>query len=124
MNWVKDGVEYVPNDNVKGIIYIMEYNGLKYIGKKTIINSKKKQTNWKSYYGSSKSWLEHIDGNEDKVTREVLYECANLVEMGYYEDYELYSRHVVFDDNYANRNVAMKTNVKNSKNFINKPFSK
>lgn len=121
MDWIKDDITYVPSANVKGIIYIMEYNGLKYIGKKILIDSKKKSSNWKTYYGSSKSWLEHIDGNEDKVTREVLYECANLVEMHYWEDYELYNRHVVFDDLYANRNVAMKTNTKNSKNFINKP---
>ncbi|KXV50768.1 hypothetical protein AD945_01315 [Gluconobacter albidus] len=120
MDWKHGNTLYAPGTEV-AIVYKMTFNGYWYIGKKQIVSSSGKTTNWKSYYGSGKRWLKHIEGNEALVSREVLYLCANKVESTYYENYELYSRHAIFQEKSLNDNVAMTANRRNTKNFKNKP---
>lgn len=115
-----NGIVYVPDKDVKGIVYKMEYQGHWYVGKKQITNKNGTQTNWKTYYGSGREWLEFIKRNEDKVIRNVIWECANKAELHYFENYELYSRHALFDPLSYNRNVSMVVTRRNSKNFRNK----
>lgn len=122
MDWIYNGIVYIPDKSVKGIVYQMSYQGYWYIGKKQITNKDGSETNWKNYYGSGKAWLEFINGNESNVIRNVLWECANKAELYYLENYELYSRHALFDPKSYNHNVSMVVTRKNSKNFRNKPF--
>lgn len=121
MNWTYQNKPFEPEENIRGIVYRMEYLGFWYIGKKTIKTPKGKPTKYQNYYGSGKRWLAHIAGHEDQVKREVIYLCANKTEMDYWESYELYSRHAIFSDQSFNDNVSMITNRRTSKNFINKP---
>lgn len=119
-NWVFNNKPYVPSSDIKGIVYLMEYNNKKYIGKKTIYDSKNKLTNYQSYYGSSKNWLNFISNDYDNVKRTVLYECANKIEMSWWEDYMITTTLAVWNEDYFNGNLGMLINTRNSKNFRNK----
>ena len=121
MNWTKDNKDYIPSKNVKGIIYRMEYNNKFYYGKKVIITPKGKESDYKRYYGSSTHWKEYIKGNEDKVLREVIYECRNKSEMYYMECSIIIMTNALFDEDCYNRNLGMVTTRAHTKNFINKP---
>ena len=121
-NWIKDNMIYVPQDNIRGIVYEMEYNNKKYIGKKVIRDKKGKLLNYNDYMGSSKHWINFIKDNEDKVIRRVLFECANKVEMAFFEDYLIASNFAIWNDDYFNGNMGMLVNTRNSKNFHNSMY--
>ena len=121
MDWTFENKPYKPTNEIKGIVYLMEWNGFYYIGKKQLTNKANKSTNWQTYMGSGKEWLAAIQGHHDEVKRTVLWECHNKSELHYYENYELYSRHALFDPKSYNKNVSMVVNERNSKNFKNKP---
>lgn len=120
--WTMNNKDYIPNDNIRGIVYCMTYNNKKYIGKKVIRDKKGKLLNYDLYYGSSKHWNNFILGNEDKVIREVLFECANKIEMSFFEDYLISNTFAIWDDDYFNGNIGMLVNSRNSKNFHNMEY--
>ncbi|WP_220791669.1 GIY-YIG nuclease family protein [Gluconacetobacter dulcium] len=121
MNWIYDNKPFEPTEAIRGIVYRMSLDGFWYIGKKTIKSPKGKPTKYQDYFGSGKRWLQHIGGREQEVERQVVYLCANLTEMDYWESYLLYSTHAIFREDSMNDNVSMITNRRTSKNFINKP---
>lgn len=122
MDWIKDNIPYKPQDNIKGIVYKMSYKDKTYYGKKVIVTPKGKESDYKNYYGSSKSWKEFIEGNHHNVKREVIYECRNKSEMFYYEAKIIIDNNCLFDPDCFNKNLAMVTTSNHVKNFINKPF--
>lgn len=123
-NWIKDNKPYTPSDTIRGIVYVMEYNNKRYIGKKVIRDKMGKLLKYQDYMGSSIHWKDFIKGNEDKVIRRVLFECANKVEMAFFEDYLIASRFAIWDDQYLNGNLGMLVNTRNSKNFHNIQYIK
>lgn len=109
MSWLYQGVEIeTPPEGNIGFVYIITntINGKWYIGKKILQNTlrtkvknstrrkvKKKESDWRSYYGSGPSLLAEIEHyGKDSFRREILHFCKNKTEMGYYEAKEQFLR--------------------------------
>lgn len=116
MNWLYENKEMMQlsdfPENCVGFVYLIKNkdNGKIYVGKKILHNTltkaltkkqiaewtkpgkvpkKKKEvkeSNWSTYYGSSKSLLEDLTDKE-KFERHVLRPCFTKKEMSYYEVY-------------------------------------
>ena len=109
-------------EDYQGFVYILEYNGLKYIGKKNFwkvvrypplkgkkrVRLKQKETDWATYFGSSERFLEHIKGDEDKVKRTIIRLCKTKWEMSYYELKEQLDKDVLYDDSYMNNIINVR----------------
>jgi hypothetical protein len=97
---LKEGLQ--PNENAFGFIYEItnNVNGRKYIGKKQCISRIKrkplkgkkrnridhKESDWKSYTGSSKDLNEDIEKHgKEKFTFTILEWCNSKFELGYKE---------------------------------------
>jgi len=118
MNWKyneKDFIE-VPKD-MEGFVYLITNltNEKKYVGKKHFWTRqkdrktgrrKKKESDWKNYYGSCDELREDIKllGKENFL-REILYLCPHKKSMSYYETYEQFRRDVLMTDEYYNTNI-------------------
>jgi hypothetical protein len=111
MNWINE-----PTDITKwhGFIYKITNttNGRYYIGKKGFWEfytlsplkgrknkrHKKKESNWKEYWGSCKELLEDVETlGKDKFEREIIRLCKTKWEWTYYELKEQIDRGVMFD---------------------------
>jgi hypothetical protein len=93
------------------------------VGKKTLLSTKrlpplkgktrkrtvKKQSDWRSYYGSSeevKSLVESI--GTDNFHREIIYLCKSKGAMNYLEAMEQFNRGVLISDEYYNEFIGVK----------------
>jgi hypothetical protein len=100
MEWLYDGIVFEkPNENDYGFVYQITnlINNKTYIGKKLfwfkkikILKGKRKrylaESDWKTYYGSSKFLLEEIEKfGKDNFKREILKLCKSKGECSYYE---------------------------------------
>jgi hypothetical protein len=102
-------------------------NGKKYIGKKnfwsirklpplkgkTRRRTKKTESDWMKYYGSSeevKTLVEQSGG--ERFKREILRLCQSKGEMNYMEMYEQVTRNVLFRDDYYNEFIGVKIHSK------------
>ena len=117
MKWTYKGEEFdeAPEDYL-GFVYLIteKSTGKKYVGKKLFWNKawkqvkgKRKRTlkesNWKTYYGSSKSLNESVEEHgEENYEREILRLCKKKGELSYYEAKEQFDRDVLINDNYYN----------------------
>lgn len=121
MIWKYNGLDFteVPK-NMEGFVYLItnNTNNRKYIGKKNFWTRrkdkktgrrKKKESDWKTYYGSCDELKEDIllIGKEN-FTREILYLCPHKKSMSYYEIYEQFIRNVLMEDDYYNTNIEGK----------------
>lgn len=110
--WLYKGVEFTaPSENDYGFVYIITNttNGKQYIGKKLfwfkktkMVKGKKKrylaESDWKTYYGSSKSVSEDVKQlGEGAFTREIIRLCRNKGECSYYEAKEQFDRSVLLN---------------------------
>ena len=117
MTWIyeKEPLTEIP-EGIIGFVYLItnQANGMKYIGKKNFYFSKTKQvkgkkkrikveSDWKEYYGSNKSLVEHVSlFGEDKFVREIVHLCKTKGEMTYYETKHIFAVDAVIDDKYYN----------------------
>jgi hypothetical protein len=100
MEWLYDSIVFEkPNENDYGFVYQITnlINNKTYIGKKLfwfkkikILKGKRKrylaESDWKTYYGSSKFLLEEIEKfGKDNFKREILKLCKSKGECSYYE---------------------------------------
>lgn len=108
--WVHAGVPFEePQPEHYGFVYLITNltNNKKYIGKKLFWFKKTKQvkgkrkrylapSDWKSYYGSSKSLLEDVTTlGEQNFKREILHLCKNKGECSYLEAKEQFDQDVL-----------------------------
>ena len=121
--WLYQGQEQteVPEGMV-GFVYLItdHANNKLYIGKKLYHFSKTKQvklkkkkikveSDWKEYYGSNDALKAEVEKHgPEKFTREILYQCKGKGEMGYWEAYEQFARHVLLSDDYYNGWISAK----------------
>lgn len=104
------------NADVVGFVYLitnLETNR-KYVGKKlskrsktkTVKGKKKKvkvDSDWKTYYGSSKTLLEDVEKyGKQKFCREILHFCYSKSECTYLEAKEQFLRNVLESEEYYN----------------------
>ena len=117
MTWLynRESLTEIPEGAI-GFVYLItnQANGMKYIGKKNFYFSKTKQvkgkkkrikveSDWKEYYGSNKTLIEHVSlFNENKFTREILHLCKTKGEMTYYETKEIFAVDAVISEKYYN----------------------
>jgi len=110
--WTLDDVTFEgPSAQHYGFVYLITnlVTGKKYVGKKLFwfkktrqVKGKKKrylaESDWKTYYGSSKLLQSDIDTiGVDKFKREILHLCKNKGECSYYEAKEQFDRAVLFN---------------------------
>lgn len=123
MTWTYKGEEY-PNEDesIFGFVYLItnKLNGKKYVGKKfltfagykTVKGKKKKirkESDWKSYYGSSPALQKDVEEHgKDNFTREILYLCRSRGECTYIETREIFARNALLKENYYNEFVGCK----------------
>jgi hypothetical protein len=131
MNWTyqDDEVQDIPAGFI-GFIYCITYeDGKQYIGKKLAKTNKKlrplkgmrknavrreeKNTNWKSYTGSSK-----IFNPSPIVKKEILMWCKNKTELSYWEAHNLFLCGALFSDDFLNQNILGKFYAKDLINEI------
>lgn len=127
MNWKYNNEDLIEiPKNMEGFVYLITNltNNRKYIGKKHFWTRqkdkktgrrKKKESDWKSYFGSCDELKEDVKSlGVDKFLREILYICPHKKSMSYYETYEQFKRNVLFEDEYYNTNIEGKFFVSES----------
>lgn len=132
MSWLYQGtiVNELPEDCV-GYVYLIvnTVSGRMYIGKKLakfsktkyktvkLKNGKKKrkkirskiESDWQTYYGSSKELLNDISVlGKDKFTREILHYCESKAQTSYFELKEQVDRKVLESNNYYNNIIQVR----------------
>ena len=101
-----------------GFIYEIteEETGKKYIGKKGLLRKYKrklkgstrntitwKESDWRTYHGSSPVLMERVASGEYTYDRQILLLCRGKADMMYYEVKHQLDKNVVFDENYYNQ---------------------
>jgi hypothetical protein len=123
----------VPPEGAVGFVYRVQHleTGRKYLGKKllwsrrkTTVKGKKKyvtkESDWRTYYGSSKQLQEEIKENgNDKYHREILRLCETKGEMSYYEAKYQFDNDVLLSDEYYNEFIGCKIHSKHLKRTNN-----
>jgi hypothetical protein len=118
MEWKYNEEDFteVPKE-MEGFVYLITNltNEKKYVGKKHFWTRqkdrktgrrKKKESDWRSYYGSCDGLKEDINLiGKEYFLREILYICAHKKSMSYYETYEQFKRDVLMTDDYYNTNI-------------------
>tara|TARA_R110002126_G_C10384441_1_gene494488 strand:+ start:291 stop:1109 length:819 start_codon:yes stop_codon:yes gene_type:complete len=90
---------------MKGFIYITTNNisGRRYIGKKYYVYSNGKVSNWKSYFGSSKTLKEDIEHfGVENFSREIIDEAETKEELALLEKHYIDEANAVFNEGYYN----------------------
>ena len=108
--WLHNGVPFEePQSEHYAFVYVITNltNNKQYIGKKLfwfkktkVLKGKRKrylaQSDWKTYYGSSKSLQEDVNNfGEDNFRREIIHLCKNKGEASYLEAKEQFDRAVL-----------------------------
>ena len=125
--WLYNGEEFTSEmiEDWIGFVYLLTdlENGKKYVGKKnfwstrrlpplkgkTRRRTKKTESNWPEYYGSSEEiglLVENSGGS--RFRREILHLCKSKGEMSYLELKEQVDRQVLLNDEYYNGIIQVK----------------
>ena len=132
--WIYNGEEFTLEKypDCYGFIYEIEniIDGRKYIGRKfctkagykTVKGKRKKirlESDWKDYYGSSKSLQEDIDLlGHDKFCRTILRVCKSRSECNYYEGKYILAVDAVLDMQYYNQWCSFRVQAPHVKSLI------
>lgn len=110
--WIYKGSTFEgPSEDLVGFVYIITNteNHKQYVGKKLfwhkktkVLKGKKKrylaESDWKTYYGSSKELNEDVKLiGEEKFTREILHLCTSKGHCSYMEAKEQFDRGVLLN---------------------------
>lgn len=136
--WLYNGFEYflpigTTHETLMGFVYQVTnmITGKKYIGKKQFFSSKSKQvkgkkkkfkveSDWETYCGSSENLLKDVilHGPEN-FKREILYLCKTKSEESYWENYEIFTQHVLLNpDKFFNEWTSCKIRRKHLGHMI------
>lgn len=128
--WLYENKEIAdPPEDCQGFVYcITELDtGKKYIGKKNFWSvrklpplkgksrrrTKKSESDWKDYYGSSEEVKTLVESKGVKnYKREIIRLCKTKGEMSYYEAKEQFDRSVLLSDEYYNEFIGCKIHSK------------
>lgn len=115
--WLIDDEPYIGDDIKKyyGFVYLIinKQTKRKYIGRKYFWHfkrvkgrRKKVESDWKEYYGSSKSLIEDVTlSGKDNFTRIILSLHKTKGDVNYYEVKEQFQRNVLETSEYYNDNI-------------------
>jgi hypothetical protein len=128
--WTYNNEQFdIAPEDYQGFVYkITELDtGKKYIGKKffwapktlPVTKTRKRkvktrvESDWKTYYGSSKEVQERVKHNgESSYKREILHLCKTKGDCSYWELYEQMINHVLLSEDYYNEFVGAKIHSK------------
>jgi hypothetical protein len=127
--WIHNNEPFVDPAGWYGFVYEITNNltGKKYIGRKYFTESKTRQvkgkkkrtrveSNWRDYWGSSKSLLEDINKyGVENFSRRILKLCETRGNTNYWEAKFQFDNNVLLDDNYYNDWIMIKTHRKHIK---------
>lgn len=114
-----------------GFVYLLtDPDGKKYIGKKLFVSKRKvpplkgktrrrtvvKESDWKSYYGSSEEVKSLVESNT-LFKREILHLCKSKGELSYMELVEQVERKVLLQDDYYNGIIQVKIHASHVRNL-------
>jgi hypothetical protein len=142
MTWTYQGqiVEQLPKD-IAGFVYLITCNstGRMYVGKKLaqfkrtklrvvkLKNGKKKkrkirdtvESDWRSYYGSSKELTEDIAKlGQDQFVRQILHYCKSKAQCSYLELKEQILRGVLESEDYYNGHIQARIHKSHIKKLL------
>jgi hypothetical protein len=122
--WLYEDEEFKFEDHpdTYGFIYKIEnitndrlYIGRKFCtraGYKTVKGKRKKirlESDWKDYYGSSKTLLEEVAAfGEEAFVRTIIRLCKSRSECNYWEAWHIFNEHAVLDNRYYNSWISCK----------------
>lgn len=120
-----------PPDGYQGFVYLITNTntGKKYIGKKTFWNTNrvkqkgksrrkvvKKESDWKSYYGSNDQLKADIESHGTSgIIREIIQLCRTKSEMSYFETKEIFSTDAIIREEYYNQWISARIHGGNLK---------
>lgn len=126
--WMYNGkpLEIEDTEGFTGMVYLIEniVDNKFYVGKKffwfakhRLVNKKKKrvkaESDWKTYYGSSRKLLEDVERlGIDKFKRSVLHLCKTKTQCSFYELEEQITRDALLSESYYNEFIGCKINGK------------
>lgn len=131
--WLYNGKPFKDEDadGFVGFVYRIKnnLNGKLYIGKKLLTfrrskkvknSSRRKhvkfESDWKTYFGSSKTLLEDVElHGEEHFTREILRLCETKAECNYYEAKYILTEDAILKDNYYNQSIMVRAHRKGIK---------
>lgn len=114
-----------------GFVYLLtDPNGKKYVGKKLFVSKRKlpplkgktrrrtvvKESDWKTYYGSSEEVQKLVESNIP-FKREILHLCKNKGELSYMELKEQVEREVLLSNDYFNGIIQVKIHSSHVRNL-------
>lgn len=125
--WFYNGEEFTSEmiGDYIGFVYVITdfSNNKKYVGKKLLVSKRKlpplkgktrkrsviKETDWKTYYGSSDEVKMMVEqkGSEN-FRRDILHLCKTKGELSYLEAKEQFDRNVLLSDDYYNGIIQCK----------------
>lgn len=136
--WLYQGEEFTSEmiGDYIGFVYLLtdKENDKKYIGKKIFISKRRlkplkgktrrrvvlKESDWKTYYGSSEEVKSIVEEHgSDRFKREILHLCKNKGELSYLEMKEQVDRKVLLRDDYYNGIIQCKIHRSHVKNLCN-----
>lgn len=134
MTWLYQGQEWNPDDLdpkiLYGFVYLIENisNGKKYVGKKFLWSSKRKQvkgkrkrylaeSDWRDYNGSNSTLIEDIEQGNN-IVKHILHLCGNKSECAYLEAREQFERRVLESEDYYNDWVSVRVRKANLKGIL------
>ena len=114
-----------------GFVYLLTNpNGKKYVGKKLFVSKRKlpplkgktrrrtvvKESDWKTYYGSSEE-VQSLVENNTPFKREILHLCKSKGELSYMELVEQVERKVLLTEDYYNGIIQVKIHASHVRNL-------
>lgn len=136
MTWTYNGKEFTSEDIGEhiGFVYCIEdlSNNKKYIGKKLFVSTNRlpplkgktrkrvvrKESDWKSYYGSSEE-VKSLVEQGISFRREILHLCKTRGEMSYMEAKLQFQYDVLLRDDFYNEFIGCKIHAKSVKGLKN-----
>ena len=132
MSWHYDGkILEEPPDDAFGFVYLIECtkNGKKYYGKKLLTKAGykqvkgkrkkiRKESDWKTYFGSSKELLADVELLGEKYfKRTILRFCKTRGECNYFESKFILESDAIISDKYYNDWLSVKVSSSHLKNI-------
>jgi hypothetical protein len=132
LTWHYDGKELEePPDDAFGFVYLIECtkNGKKYYGKKLLTKAGykqvkgkrkkiRKESDWKTYFGSSKELLSDVGLlGEKHFKRTILRFCKTRGECNYFESKFILESDAILSDKYYNDWISVKVSSSHLKNI-------
>lgn len=119
-------------DNIGFVYLLTDPNGRKYVGKKLFVSKRRlpplkgktrkrtvvKESDWKTYYGSSEE-LQILVESSTPFKREILHLCKTRGMLSYLELQEQMERKVLLRNDYFNGIIQVKIHKSHVKDLIN-----